>query len=54
MLFTHDTEVALQGAVDLVNTLDVVSGDDASVPVPLPFPFTFYGTTYDSASVATK
>jgi predicted RNA-binding Zn ribbon-like protein len=29
MLFTHDTEVALQGAVDLVNTLNPVSGEDA-------------------------
>lgn len=28
MLFTHDTEVALQGAVDLVNTLDAVDGED--------------------------
>ena len=29
MLFAHDTEVALQGATDLVNTLDVVSGEDS-------------------------
>ena len=29
MLFTHDTEVALQGAADLVNTLSPVDGTDA-------------------------
>lgn len=28
MLFTHDTEVALQGAADLVNTLDAADGTD--------------------------
>lgn len=33
MLFTHDTEVALQGAVDLVNTLGPTDGSDTLATV---------------------